>query len=69
MVQVLSNDCILFSNDVHIDTAHTKQPTWKHEHMNLSSKVLCNRYLEGGNIGGKWSKLIPINHHNQAIGC
>jgi hypothetical protein len=25
--------------------------------------------LEGGNIGGKWSKVMLINHHNQAIGC
>jgi len=68
MVQVLSNDCILFLNDVHVHTP-TNQPTWKYEQMNFSFKVLCNRYLDGGNIVGKWSKLMPINHHIQAIGC
>jgi hypothetical protein len=69
MVQVLSNDFILFSNDVHVDTTHTNQSTWKHEQMNFSYKVVCNRYLEGGNVEGKWSKLMPINHQSQTIGC
>ncbi len=26
------------------------------------NKFSCNKYLEEGNMGGKWSKLIPFNH-------